>query len=692
MLKQRGSGAAIHTLTRERIMPGITNVDPAFTQHLTNIIGNAVNQNVPQELQNARPSTSIFSRIGHSIKSFFSAIGSGISAIAARIFVSDTPKPRVNPNSPNALPMSRPADDAANSQLSSGLYQMQIPASHRNALEGTIKNLRERFGDAAPENIDALSNFMIDDNYFMMKLRLSIDQSTEYVSPQRFARLAMEILEPQVAENAIGNVLKARADTLGIPMQGNAVKLATTAFFEANPDLSLNHVSDMKSAQECVAKKETMLEGILKKASITGALEEKTLPPEYKKAMETMLDSLRASFGKDCLTESLEGILKLSIPESGNLQWLLTQFVKENKNPVSPETFAATAKKFLLPLVQERSVNAMLGRMLEEKHGIKPHPKLLSEMFDGVRNILKNDLSNTSGLGDIAKIIVDHEEEVSTAFSEISGKIKSMEEKYLPSVDITVRPILQKIIRSLPWNAEKAEDSEKQIETVVKDMASWKADVAFGDKKTDAWCAKMTEELKLFTNDENNTFVDDIFPTVYADANRAEWNINNKHLSHPQSQDLIADFKTAVPNPEDQHLLSTLSNQYLGTNLSISLNYQWRISDTEVSENECKNGLSFSSKSNPDSFGLLREATGVNVFHGLHADNGSYSITVSPDKKTAVVELHSSKAICTDNKKTIQVGTANHVLRIHCNLSAGSPDGKPSVTKVEISQNLRVEE
>ncbi|MBO4300613.1 MAG: hypothetical protein J5861_03325, partial [Desulfovibrio sp.] len=69
-------------------------------------------------------------------------------------------------------------------------------------------------------------------------------------------------------------------------------------------------------------------------------------------------------------------------------------------------------------------------------------------------------------------------------------------------------------------------------------------------------------------------------------------------------------------------------------------------------------------------------------------ESHSWVITVSPDKKTATIEMILPHFVCVDNKEGAPAGTVVQRMRIHCNLSAGSPNGRPSVSKVELRQEI----
>ena len=71
-------------------------------------------------------------------------------------------------------------------------------------------------------------------------------------------------------------------------------------------------------------------------------------------------------------------------------------------------------------------------------------------------------------------------------------------------------------------------------------------------------------------------------------------------------------------------------------------------------------------------------------------NDGYFSITVSDDKKTAVVEMVLPQAITTEGPAVIiPVGTVTHTMQVTCELSGGDPNVKPRVTGIKLGQELR---
>ena len=657
----------------------IPNADPAFTQHLTQILGNAANRvnnarpgnHVPQELQNARVSTSLFARIGHSIASFFATVGEGICALGARIFLSsETPKPRVNPGDKDALPFARPADMAANEALADGIYDMNLPDAHKGAFDKLLNEMRERYGDAAPKDFEALKELETNGtNYFPQEFRKAVRECPEHVSPQRLYHIAKDILEPFVAKLAIGHALKSRADELKIPMAGKSAEKATAFFLEdckkAGLDVSLDSIPDLKSAQELVSKMADRAKDAVEKGSLAGAWHEHTLPPAHQKAMDAMLNDLRKNFGRDCLPKDFKAILNINI-EWGQLRTELESLVNHPETPLSPQQLASKVKELLLPPLREQALCKALGRQLETKHGVTLHPDILSKAFQAGVESLKAEIPHINSYGDALKVLTRHTQKIDPMLAGIAKTVSEMDAKYLPQVNDEIRPLLKNYIHSLVWNDDRKAASEAMISSLAKDMASWKLSVPFGEKSLTAYCDKMASELVIFMNDNRvDMFTDDIFTSMDHDANRNNWKINGQDFDHPKAPTLVANLKTAAPNPADQRFLSKLVNQYLSTTVAGSLMKLWRFSETSVKGEELKNGLAF----NPTFIlGSVRQPSNVN---NLQADEGYYSITISPDQKTAVIEVLCPNAICTDDQNPIQLGTVNQTLRIHCNLSGG---------------------
>ncbi len=678
-------------------MPNVSN---EFSQHLTQLVGNAaarVNNggNIPRELQNARVSDSLLSRMGHSIKSFFSTVGEAICAVGTRIYASFvTPRPRVNTDNHNLLPVTKPATDAANSALSEKFRDMDnMPAVYKEALKGMLKDMQERYGSVVPRDLNALqrSNIKIGYNYFFEELEHLVCRCPEAVTPQRLGRMAKELLEPEVVKLAVGNALKSMAREFNLPEQDDVANKASAHFLEAckkaDPPISPDSIINMKSAQDLVSKMKNEAKTALEKGCLESALDQETLPSEHKKAVETMIDGLRRDFGGNCLPKTFEEILYIRSDQGKWLHEILHDAISNSKECVSPQKFAEVAKEFLLPRIREHVLYEELGRKLAAAHGLELPAKLLVTLFeDMLEDSFATEISGVANRDDAVKLLGSHEQEIAPIFADIANNVSEMETKYLPKVSEEVRPLLKKYIRSVPLDASHKEKSEKMLKTIANDMASWKLSIPFGDESVNAFCAKMVDELGIFLGgNPDEDFVGDIFSTIFADANRSLWYINDNYLERPKPETLIADLKATVPNSADQRFLSQIVNQYTNSAIAQSLNREWRFSETDVQGEELRNGIAFNTRI------MLGSTRQGNSAPDLKTIDGSYRITVSEDKKSAVIEILYPSAICTDDLNAIQLGSVNHTVRIHCNLSAGAPDGKPGVTKVEISQQIQID-
>ena len=103
-----------------------------------------------------------------------------------------------------------------------------------------------------------------------------------------------------------------------------------------------------------------------------------------------------------------------------------------------------------------------------------------------------------------------------------------------------------------------------------------------------------------------------------------------------------------------------------------------------MNEEEFKNGLTFIPPRELNKLGHLIPSQSAGL-----SETPSFGITVSPDKKHAVVEMRLPKAIVTNDSRKIAVGSNEIVMQIHCDLSGGDPAIRPRVTDVQLSQNIK---
>ncbi len=693
------------------------------------------NPNLPQELQNARPSTSGWSTFGRVVLGVVRVIGAiatiGISELIIRKAMAspEPPQPRVPRNQPALLPQAQPRTDADNTSLVSNMRKLNLPQPHLDALKTVLTDLAARYGDNAPKTLEDLRHLETHKGPFILKLEKLVSNSEEYVDPARLQRLAREILEPEMARRAVGDQLQHKAQELGMQLRPEGIKLATELLMRdcakkieslpmgvvtdtienfLNPDPRSN-AGSVKNAYDSITKYVDVAD-VLGRAALQDGLEAKALPPAHQTAVDNALKELRSAYGQNCLPTGMKAVLLTRLPDNHSLSTKLNEMAAKTQTAISPEAFAQEVKNLLKPVAQHHALSQALGTKLEKDHGLQLHPKVFPTLLDNLlRNSpdLKNAMPGVENAQSAQQALEAQKASVDTFLKAVADNVRHMEETYLPQVQAELRPILQSLIHSLPFDPQSRAASDGQLKNLVSDMRNWQASIPLGDPSLNAFCIRLTEDVNIRTQrlagQDGRQFTENsnIATSFRADVSRNVYKFNGKVFDHKPEDQVIGEFTQMVPTAIDQQFLSKLSNQYLWKDLTEPLLAQvllqpggdpaegqrlWRNSGAPVQEEARNNGLTFNTtrpEISPN--GNFSQPQDV----GLPND-GYFSITVSDDKKTAVVEMVLPQAITTEGPAVIiPVGTVTHTMQVTCELSGGDPNVKPRVTGIKLGQELR---
>ncbi len=657
---------------------------------------------LPQELQNARPSTSVWAKIGR-VASYIArgifAVGTlGISEAAIwgvkKLYnychaSPEPPQPRVA-RQEVPLPNDEPQADIDNRAIYNGIVRFRLPQAYKDAISDLLQELSGSFGNLVPKNLDELTKLTIVKsnggiNHFSLMLRNKVNDSTEAVTPGRLKEMARQILLPELTRKSIANALKPVAGDLGIDASKETRQAAACEMFDKTGGVIFQNQAQ---ATEFVAEHRDIAAPALKKAALLDGLEKRQLPPAYKAQLDSVANELRLAFGAKCVPKEQADILQMKVTRGSHLLDQLQQAITEK--PLSPQEFGKLARDFLKPLAQRFAMGQAIAREMEKK-GVKPNPGLLPKLVDSLiesggqkMSAAVNGLSNTAGTQNILA-----QPATQQFLTETVANMKALEAKYLPQVSDDAKPLLRNIIRSLPYDAANRGSSITMVQHMAKEMADWKADIPMDAESTQKFCGKMVTELNTrlstLAAEQPNKFNGNIFAAFRADSNRNMWTFNGKVLDHLPAEHLEGELTRNVPSAIDQQFLSKLTNQYAWTDLASPLDGVWSQSGDDSANEINGSGLA---KAKPLANNFKRQPQD---FAGMEKIAGSpaFTITVAPDKKTAVVEIIRPYVICTDEQSESQpVGTANLVMRVECKLSGGDPNVRPEVTNVQVSQKL----
>ncbi len=670
---------------------------------------NGQRDGLPQALQNARPSTSMTSRVGHAIRSFFSAVGSAFSTAGLAIkdlsvtaffhvvYAIRPPQPRV-PQNPTGIPLADPSVDAHNNALVDGFLKDKLPDAHCKALENTVTHLRTIFGaESLPAGITDLPPATDAANKFHHSLYDAMNNAEVAVTPAVLCRLAEDILKPMAAKHALQEVLAQKAAELNVAIRPEALPVAVEGLLAAKGQggMSLVDVGNTHTAKALVDEVSPQkLEAVLKNSALIDGLQRGDLPTFHSDAVTSLLIELKTSFGLDTLPDTLADVLSRPGNFGITLGEKLQNIIAESKTTITPTDLRSLVERELKPVAQRKSLEQALQDRLKADPSLgRIHPELVSVTLDTI--LETNPHLSVAGLknkDDALKLLYD--KKVTDFLQQQEANMRSVEDAFLPSVHSEVQPLLKNFIRSLPFDSAHAGESRKKIENLTKDMATWRnIHLNDNDPGLTAYC----EHVKTVIDEDvhhlegnpapgesMNNYEDNIYTTMISDVPRCDYAINGRVFPFGSPvEGAISALKQCAPNTVDQQFLSKIVNQRLTPSVTFPMRAGHHVDSKETPTTQAEKtcGISFHEQQD---YGFLFTQS---------SSKASYRISIADDGKTAEITCSMHGGLQTENfDKPFYVGTVTHVVVLKCDLSAGSPDGQPRVTEMKMIQSFNPEQ
>ncbi|MCR5535808.1 MAG: hypothetical protein K6F05_00160 [Succinivibrio sp.] len=695
---------------------------------LNSNVGLAENpQDVQQVNQGARQDADgINQEVGHAQRShsglstlvkIFLTIGTGglfgiywgISSIVSYCKRSENQQP-VNAHN-NGLVM---PDDEQNQQvnefninLKNQLADKNLPAEYNQAITDAYNELKESFPNLLPDNADQMFRIFPFGTYIrgehLRGLLLSrLTNAQDNVTPQTFKTMVKEEMQQELTLRSLAAELKNREPELTGNLDNNTMHKVAVALYKSLPQApafnSSQEASALLNQYRDLAHSALLKQKVISGLESSGTLPDvQNLPKSHADAMLKVINELKESFGERFLpqgktdTETLQQVLKLKI-DNKSLSILLKEAVEEGK-VVETDDFSKELKQHLQTLGQHYALENSVAMQVKSKYGLELNARAMPAIVNGLLQSypdIAKELVKQQGYGDVAKLVTS--DLVKNALQDMANEIKACEAKYLNTVSQDARPVFSNLIRSMQFDPKHRAETLKRIATTATQMKNWRKNIQYGDPKLNKFCDKFVEDLnanlKHLDQKKPGTFMNNINSRMIVDANRTNWSINGTSYTKPDANTLMSSLKSAAPNEADQQFLSSLANQDYSSEL-ISAVY----GSLQTSNQQIWRVLNQSSANEIKDTGFI---TNTFFYEGMLVSDRpnspdlekSYHITVSPDHKQAVVEFVMPILICTDDQNKVIAGKANLTMRVTCDLSAGAPDGKPQVSKVEVKQSF----
>ena len=577
-----------------------------------------------------------------------------------------------------------------NMQLHDGMKRLELPKEYTDALGSITGNLANNYGkDISPKTAKDLLSFYSPDiglepfgNVMQEKIRAHDGK----VTPEVLKNMAKEAVAPEMAVRALASAIKKEASKSGVMLTDKAARMAAVDLYKSKERPEIRSLDD---ARNFVRSRKDLASAATQKNAILHAMsgdesDINLLPAEHRHALQGVVSSLRRTFGDGSLPADMKALLEVKVA-AGELGIMKT--IREHlqdaaaKGSISPNDFANAARVIIRKVAQEYSMANALAREMESTYKLKLTDAGKLALLNSVANSVNGFMEKVAGMKNAqSATLAINTREVSAKLAEIAANIKNAEKEYLPKVSDDARPMLQSIIRSLPFDARNLPKTNAIVSRNASEMAEWKADIAYGDKNLNAFCNKMTDELNMFANEKrlDHRIENSVFTQIRLDANRSNWSLNNKEMGHTDANTLENEFRSLLPDEKDLAFVTRLSNQYISTRFLAPLSGTWNDSGDNSAGHTAGTGLTTFTNP-PDGNDLVRKD---------HDRSTKYTVSISDDKKTAVIEVFTPQTVHVGNEEHSVVGTITQNMRVTCDLSAGSPNGEPRVVKTEVSQHF----
>ncbi|MBQ9406767.1 MAG: hypothetical protein IJU37_08565 [Desulfovibrio sp.] len=197
---------------------------------------NVANNNLPQELQNARPSSSgwaTFGRVMLGIARVLGAIATiGISELIIHVAKPSPkpPQPRAQITSQQTVPSTKPSDDITKDALANTIQKNlnDLGNIYKRFLLDALDTMDMYFDDNVPRNLDELQNFTLSNGKkFVEELADQVRKVDGEVTGAKLWMMVKPLLSEEMSRRVVHALLQAEAQKLDIELKPNAVPQAT---------------------------------------------------------------------------------------------------------------------------------------------------------------------------------------------------------------------------------------------------------------------------------------------------------------------------------------------------------------------------------------------------------------------------------------------------------------------------------
>ncbi|MCR5535801.1 MAG: hypothetical protein K6F05_00125 [Succinivibrio sp.] len=688
--------------------------------------GAVENQNphrpVPEALQGAAPSTSSLATFGRKIYNILSSIGSFFEASAVRIKYlvvrpSNEHRPPMVNNLTNFLPKTSPDTDSKNYVLSQSINDARkninaLDPQTKQVLEDVLADLRRSYGNGlVPKSIADLNDLVSRDIYNLYdEIASKVANSDQLVGSGRLYHLAKEIIEKPLQQRTMFAQLKDYAQKHDLSFPANITYDNDMGFYlckkltqalEAKGK-TLEGMHDAASIQALLNSETDLVEKFITNHSLSYYVKNNQLPSSYERAISEMMADIRWNFPHNPLPLKSDELLKYEHEEL-DVYKAIQDLVEQSKLTLTEANFKQEARKVIVAGIQKIMVENNLAKLCQKNSiMLNVTPKLAAQIFEDLCDSIEGfekAVADTINEDALNKLVQSKQTDILKYFAQQNDSVKEMEDKYLPQVPATNKPLMQKFIRSLLFTSDYKEQAQKSCEIFAEELKHWK-DLDF--KQSDQAAGKFFDIIKADMNDdlhhlegntasdENmNSYEDNIYTTFLADIPRCLYSVNDTQHNPKNSQALIDDLKSRLKNPTDLQFITKLCNQRGAGNFSVPLNFGQFFSNgsIQVTDEFRKSGLVIHKYDGNEN--VCREL--VSDYQGLTYEKGiKYRIEIAADQKTCKVTFDMPVRIVTPTSFSTHVGEVRRLAVITCNLSAGSKDGQPSVEKIEYGQTISV--
>lgn len=599
--------------------------DPSLDHYTNNALEPKVHvDNVPQELQNAKPVSHssgwmTAGRIALAIVSvgmseLFRLVYLGIKSCCSSSRPTEPPAPRVQANA-KGLPNADPDISKQNATLANAIEgKCSWPQQYKEGIDALMNDLRSKYGvDLIPKHITlkelstslAKVNSQLSRNFY-----LGIKESKRTLSPNELSQHIKQMLLPSLNRMVLTSIAEEHAQKNG-GMGGINM-----------PNLVNNLLSDpaLQKKLQSVTNKEDALR-------FADDMQLRQKITQYQEAIHNSLNELRAKYGADRVPKNMTEALSVNSEGQTILSKVDNKF-SQIKEPVSAKSLQKSILSyFAQPLLQLTLEKALTEKAKEMGVPLNRRAIVLlannqlkqPEIFNALNTTdSPKSLSNALNSIGLDKLLQTQKETVERLYA-----------THAPTMPEELKPLLRTFIEGFSYAPSDAAASEQKVVDMVNRMKEWKNLDGSEDVRqplNNVFKQDFATDLsRLEGSGESTGYTDNIYDQMPLDAHRSDFVINGQVIDKDNAaQDLTAAVKNALPDPKDQQFISKLINQRMWSQLVIANTTSYLPNGETL--NDFPGGKLLPSTP-PGSNPLVEDAK-------IHS---RFTVTVSPDKKTAMV-------------------------------------------------------